>query len=355
MKKLNILFNSFTLFNNDYKNFMKVWILTDDRIGSANQSMGLAEFLVQDKYITKKIVYNNFVKLPNILRKSIFLGVDFSKSDKLGDDYPDLVIFAGRRLAPVALDIKKKSQNKTKIVCNMHPSMSLNGFDFVVLPEHDGYKGNSSNVLVTNGSINRVKTENMKKDGDKWKKALEKLPKPYVGFLIGGDTKSTQFPPEEFGKLTKQLSKLTKDLGGSLLITTSRRTGLECLAKLKANLNCPYYLYDWNDENKKAPKDKNPLGNPYFAYMGLSDYLVATCDSMSMVSEACSTGKPVYVYKPEGSGTKKHFRFSDGLIKNGFVKEITTNTKKLIKYKYEKLIESKRIAELIRKQLKEKK
>jgi mitochondrial fission protein ELM1 len=292
---------------------MLIWVLTDERIGSNNQSIALAEQLSQH-YITKNIKYNNLIKLPNFIRRGSLLGINLKKSDDLNtNEYPDVLICAGRRLSSVGLNIKNKSQGKTFVINIMNPNLPYNKFDLILLPKHDDtkpvIKARNKNIIETNGSLNKVKLDRIDNEKAKWQIELEKMPEPRIGFIIGGDTKSTKFPAENFGKTTKQLSDLTKKLGGSLLITTSRRTSYECLQELKKNLDCKYYLYDWNDENTKSPEHRNPLGNPYFAYMGISDYLVVTGDSMSMVSEACSTGKPVYVYMPDSALGKKHKRF----------------------------------------------
>ena len=52
--------------------------------------------------------------------------------------------------------------------------------------------------------------------------------------------------------------------------------------------------------------------NPYFAYLGAADHIVVTGDSVTMISEACSTGKPVYVVDLDG-GSPKFSRFHNTL------------------------------------------
>jgi uncharacterized protein len=238
----------------------------------------------------------------------------------------------------------------------MGPNLPYDKFDMILLPQHDNIdktvKTKYPNIIETTSSINRVQHKKIDSESKKWKKELSKLPKPYIGFILGGDTKDTKFPTEAFGRISKTLSNLTNKLGGSLLITTSRRTSRACIEAMKVNLNCKYYLYDWNDEDEKLADKKNPLGNPYFAYMGISDYLVVTGDSMSMVSEACSTGKPVYVYMPNEALAKKHKRFCQGLMSNNYIKEFREETKKLENYKYKPLNETQRIVNIIKQKIK---
>ena len=130
-----------------------------------------------------------------------------------------------------------------------------------------------------------------------------------------------------------------------MLITTSRRTSDECLEELKNNLFCNYYLYDWKKENGER--------NPYFALLGLADFIITTADSMSIVSEACSTGKPVYVYIPRDSLSKKHIRFNEKMLADGYIRDI--NDKKLEHYEYKPLNEVNRVMEIIKQKIKEEK
>ena len=88
-------------------------------------------------------------------------------------------------------------------------------------------------------------------------------------------------------RLGREASELAGRFGASLLITTSARTKPETLAPLEEALAAPYFLYRWR------PNDND---NPYFAFLGLADRIIVTGDSVSMATEACATGKPVYLF-----------------------------------------------------------
>jgi mitochondrial fission protein ELM1 len=87
--------------------------------------------------------------------------------------------------------------------------------------------------------------------------------------------------------------------------------------------------------------------NPYFAYLGLADHIVVTADSVSMVSEACSTGKPVYVVELEG-GSQKFRRFHEGLRSDGITREFTGV---LANWRYAPLDDTQRAAAEVRRRL----
>jgi mitochondrial fission protein ELM1 len=111
--------------------------------------------------------------------------------------------------------------------------------------------------------------------------------------------------PGDMRVLARQLKEAAASLGGGLVITPSRRTGDDALGVLREELKgTPHFLWDGRG------------GNPYFGILGIADFLVVTCDSVNMVSEACATGKPVYVAELPG-GSEKFRRFHDALRDDG--------------------------------------
>jgi mitochondrial fission protein ELM1 len=107
------------------------------------------------------------------------------------------------------------------------------------------------------------------------------------------------------------LAALIQKTGGSLMITPSRRTGEANLAILQEGLKgMAAYIWDGKGDN------------PYYGMLGLADYVLATCDSVNMVSEACTTGKPVYVIDLPG-GSEKFRRFHQSLRDDGLTRLFT--------------------------------
>lgn len=284
------------------------------------------------------------------------MGINKDLSDNIETDLPDVVVLAGRRLSSVALNIKKRNNNRTFIINILNPNLPFNKFDLILLPRHDNVSPkllNYGNIIETNGSINRINSIRIKEESEKWSGFFENYNKPLISLIVGGDTKNYKFNPREFGEMISNLSNITNRLNGTLLITTSRRTSNECLMQLRQKIDCDYYLYDWKWENDPKNLLRNNLGNPYYAFLGLSDFLIVTGDSMSMISEACSTGKPTYVYMPKDSLGKKHLRFCQDMLKDNYIKEFNKNTTELKEYKYTPLDELNRVVNLIYKKIEE--
>ena len=84
-------------------------------------------------------------------------------------------------------------------------------------------------------------------------------------------------------------SALAKAGGGSVLIIPSRRTDPWVGENLEGRLEgLSVYLWKGSDPN------------PYRDVLDRADYLCVTQDSVSMLSEACYTGRPVYLMKVTG-------------------------------------------------------
>ena len=117
------------------------------------------------------------------------------------------------------------------------------------------------------------------------------------------------------------------------MITPSRRTGQENLEILKDSLrNSPVYLWDETGDN------------PYYGMLGLADAVVVTCDSVNMVSEACSTGKPVMVIDLPG-GSDKFRRFHQALRDDGMIRPFNGHIES---WKYPPLEDMRLVADRIR-------
>jgi hypothetical protein len=116
---------------------------------------------------------------------------------------------------------------------------------------------------------------------------LADLPRPLTAVLVGGPTGHYRYRREDAEDLLENAIDLAH--GGSLFISTSRRTPSDLLENLKARLPANSRLHEW------AP---NQNENPYLALLGLADRFVVTGDSISMMVEVARMGKPMYIYLP---------------------------------------------------------
>ena len=224
-------------------------------------------------------------------------------SDPLSPPWPRLLITCGRRSVPFSLAIRRKSARACFTVHIQNPKVRPGNFDLVVPPRHDGLTGR--NVVASRGALNRVTPERLADGARRTAPLLAHLPRPLVAVLLGGTSNSYRLTPEQTARIAGQLSELSQSSGAGLAITPSRRTGDENIAELRRHLTeTSTFLWDGMGTN------------PYFGLLSLADAIVVTCDSASMVSEAATTGKPVYVIDLEG-GSRRFRKFHDLLRADG--------------------------------------
>ncbi len=284
------------------------WVVTDGKAGMENQCIGLAEALGA-KPIVKRIKLNTpWKQLSPFLRLSLKHAFN-SQGDPIAPPWPDVLIATGRASIPAALYVRRMSRavgKPTLTVQLQNPVIDPSRFDLVVVPRHDGLSG--PNVMTTRGALHRVTAQMLRREMEKFLPQFSKLPAPRIAILIGGSNAVYQLTPREMTPLAAQLADLIKTQGGSLMITPSRRTGAENLAILQNALrDVPAYIWDGAGDN------------PYYAMLAAADAIIVTCDSVNMVSEACTTGKPVYVIDLPG-GSDKFRRFHQAMRDDGMTR-----------------------------------
>lgn len=284
---------------------MSVWVLADTAPGHANQAIGVAEALGLP-FVVKTIAYTKLAGLPNLMRGASLVGVADETKKELTPPWPQLLIAAGRRTAPIARWIKRQSDGKCKIVQIMHPGPSASAFDLIALPLHDSHKSAPNQLRVT-GAPHRLTQEKLQAAAAQWSARLTHLPRPYVAVLVGGATHKRPFDDEMAAKLGRQVEELRGKTGGSLLATGSRRTPHHAWKALVKELKEPCQLFDGHGAD-----------NPYLGFLGLADEIVVTGDSVSMACEACFSGKPVHIFAPPGFVSEKHARLHADLIVKGY-------------------------------------
>jgi mitochondrial fission protein ELM1 len=269
---------------------LRCWVLTEGHVGMVNQAIGLAEAMGLTPEVKRLEIREPWRHLPPLLWVGT-LRAPGPGGDRLAPPWPDIVISCGKRSAVPALAVKRASGGRTVAVHIQTPPVPAGRFDLVVAPAHDGLAG--PNVFVTRAAVHRVTPERLAEAAARFAPGLAHLPRPLVAVLIGGSNGRHRLTPDIMARVADQLAALARDRGVGLAVTPSRRTGGENEAILRDRLRgLNAVIWDGQGEN------------PYFGYLGLADAVVVTADSVSMVSEAVSTGKPVYVVELPGASRR---------------------------------------------------
>lgn len=275
-----------------------IWLVTGNKQGDNAQLLRIADALELPYEMRQMIPHKEYIYGKPPFKPSLY-HLDIEKSDPLTPPWPDLVLTTGRRPAMAAQWIRKQSGNKTKVVLLGRPRKMLDEFALVIttgqylMPKRD-------NILSLDLPLMRVDTDMIDAAVRNWKPAFNAMKRPVTAVLIGGPTRPYRMDEAVISTLMAQAARQAR--GGSLFISTSRRTPVAVVDYLQQHKPPDSTLYCWQ------PRDSN---NPYHALLGLADHFVVTGDSLSMMVEIACLEKPLAIYRlPEHDGIIARLRWS---------------------------------------------
>ena len=305
---------------------LKGLLLTEGLHGMISQVEGLAKALDLE-YFHEKIELNNFWKLipPSLtpVKKYVF-------KNNIDKEF-DIIISCGRKSVVPSIYLKK---NSNKEIINIHiqnPKVSFNNFNYIIAPEHDGISG--KNVISSKGALHYLTIEEIEKSKD-YLQNKSNTKKDILTLILGGPTKYYDYSTQNIKSIFTKINNLTEKNNLHLIVIPSNRTPMETVLLAKSELMKDRTIIETVD--KKA----------YLSALCLAKYIVVTCDSSSMISEAALTGKPVYVAMIETKRNDKRFKEFRKLFENmNILKKLDD---KLETWSYEKLDEANRVSKLIK-------
>ena len=314
----------------------KILVIFDDKLSSINQCDSLISEIKKSK---KKITVKYMKVSGKFLRyfPSIFLyyylyfkSLLYSKKFKMKLNF---IISCGRVSAPYNLIFKRVNNCKNCHILN--PYIFKKKFNKIIIPEYDLKKfTNKENIITTNGSlVNLNKLKSNKNNLNKIREIVDKKFK-IILMLIGGDGKSSKLTYNDLEKVFLKLKKTP--MRKQIIYCFSRRTSKKIKNK----------IIEKKDSNSLIFPNHNY--NPYWELLNISDFIFVTGDSISMISDSLSTGKPTYII-PVAKVKKKITFFQESLIKEKIAKIFSG---KLENWKYSKFIESQKVAFILRNYLK---
>ena len=305
---------------------LKGLLLTEGLHGMISQVEGLAKALDLE-YFHEKIELNNFWKLipPSLtpVKKYVF-------KNNIDKEF-DIIISCGRKSVIPSIYLKKNSNKKIINIHIQNPKVSLNNFNYIIAPEHDGISG--KNVISSKGALHYLTIEEIEKSRD-YLQNKSNTKKDILTLILGGPTKYYNYSNQNIKSIFSNIKNLTEKNNLHLIVIPSNRTPVETVSLAKSELMKDTTIIETVD--KKA----------YLSALCLAKYIVVTCDSSSMISEAALTGKPVYVAMIETKRNDKRFKEFRKLFENMNI--LRKLDDKLETWSYEKLDEANRVSKLIK-------
>ena len=261
------------------------WVLMGRKEGDNRQLQALVEMLGW-AYETKRFAYRRSELLTNLLLGPNLLGMRAAESSPLNPPWPELILTAGRRNEPIARWIKRQSGGRAKLVHLGRPWARPEAFDLIVTTPQYRLPPRA-NILENETVIHGLEPERLAEAAEALGRRLPDIPRPLIAVLVGGSAGPFTLDAESARLLAQDVKALAEREEGALLVTTSARTTPEAAEALQQALTEAGLFHRWR------PGDAE---NPYLGLLGLADILVATGESISMATEACATGKPVYLF-----------------------------------------------------------
>ena len=303
---------------------LKALLLTEGMHGMISQAEGMAKAL--DVEYTHKIVRLSFPwslippKFSPISRIVLKDKNYITENEKF-----DLVISCGRKSVIPSIFLKKKNP-KLFTIHIQNPKVNSKHFDIVISPIHDNYYG--PNVIHSKGAIHYITQLEIDNAKSYLKKNInsEKI----VSLILGGPNKYYNFDKDQLANIFNQIKSNFISKSYKVIVIPSIRTPKSIIElAIKEMSSCGYVA---NIVDKQA----------YLSAYSLADYIVVTCDSTSMISEAAASGKPIFVAHMKPKRNNYRFkRFFDLFKKMGIIRDLG---EKIETWSYNKHNEAQRIA-----------
>ncbi len=308
---------------------LKALLLTQGMHGMVSQVEGLAKalkFNFKHKKIKLKPIWNFIPPKLSPISENLL-------TEKFVCD-SKIIISCGRKSVIPSIAIKKRFGNEIFNIHIQDPKVSLKYFDLIISPDHDNLKGD--NVLSTRGSIHYLTRKEIAENSKYIQ--IDKGKKKIVTFIIGGPNKYYNYSDEQIHYIFNKVKKLFTPDKFKLIVIPSYRTPERIIKKAFNTFGFNHYVV--KEIDKKA----------YLSSLSIADYIIVTCDSTSMISEAAVTGKPVYMAMMKPIRSIRRFKsFYSQFMSLGIAKELTDS---IDNWSYDKLDEVNRIAPIIKEKMK---
>ena len=310
---------------------LKGILLTQGMHGMISQVEGLAKALDID-FTHHTVEINNFWKvIPPKLTP-----ISGSVYKKIAHFDFDVIISCGRKSVIPSIHLKNISNKKVFNIHIQDPKVNLSHFDFIVAPEHDSING--ENVIRTKGAIHYLTENEINKNKDYLNSFIKKDARKIWALVMGGPTKYYEYSKENIKGIFENLSNLNEQNNFQLIVIPSIRTPK----------NIIQYAKDYFGENHTVIETVDKKA--YLSALAISEKIVVTCDSSSMISEAALTGKPIYVANISPKKNDKRFQKFRNLFRE--LNIIRNLGEEVEIWNYQKLDETNRVAKIIKEKIK---
>ncbi len=286
------------------------WLVTDGSAGAFARTNGVARALSLD------------LGLRHVVVSSSLPALDFCASPRTGSPWPDIAIAAGRGTVPYLKTLRRASEGATFTVLLQHPRIEVDAADLIWCLADDRVQ--SANVTWTLTTPHAMRQSELLALRRTPAPEIETIARPIAAVLLGGPDSTSSFDAVVLDCFAASLKRFA-DAGIGFLVVSSPRTTPELLqTAVEATRGARRIIWTGGDRD------------PYWTFLAHADLAIVTGDSVNMTSEACATGKPVYVFEPGGNAARNK-EFHLRLREYGATRVLTADVDPLATWAYRPL------------------
>jgi len=261
-------------------------LLTEGMHGMISQVEGLAKALDLN-FIHQKVQLNHFWRF---LPPKITPIKQFVLKQKI-ESAAKVAISCGRKSVIPSMILKKKYKEKIFTIHIQDPKVDPSNFDLIIAPEHDNLRG--KNVISSKGAIHYITKAEIEKSKSYLSNKITS--NKIVTLILGGPNKYYDFSVEELIKVFNEIKSKFISLAYQVVVVPSMRTPKTIIDLATKEFVGHGYVVQNIDRNA------------YLSSLGLANNIIVTCDSTSMISEAATSGKPIFIAHMKTK--KNNYRF----------------------------------------------
>jgi mitochondrial fission protein ELM1 len=268
----------------------EIWVLISQKPGDNNQSIALAD-VIGLPYVIKRLDWaaeaNEERPVSDDLLRDTAHAADARRRLGLRAPWPRAVICCGRRAERFAQWIKRQSNERTKIFKIGRACRSLANYDLLIATPQ--FPVPPLRNVVEIGLPPTFGSPQVKPDlSPAVHLGIHRaFPKPWFTILLGGEVKQFNPSAKALKMGARNIQEAADRSGGSVLISTSRRTQDKMLSAITGGLTREPYIYRWSPEESQR--------NPYLMLLRESACIFVTADSISMMMDASHFGAPTFI------------------------------------------------------------
>lgn len=321
-----------------------VIVLSDGKAGHLNQSMGIAEYIREARMTQGYGPGDTTVTVLDVVYKKGWMRVLLSALASLASwrshgrmwalklclteesyknlmsSYGEFVVSCGSSLAAVNIFISIENNAKNVVVMKPNIPFGLRRFKLAVIPRHDN-PPKRKNVVETIIAPNIVSEAKLSAHGKMVEERLGGKRGSIIAVFIGGDNPEYTLSLKNATEVIETALKFADQFNARLAISTSRRTSKQIERYLKERLG----------SDRRAAllviANENNFDEAVLGILSVSDMVLVSEESVSMVSESVTARKKTVVYKIDKKISKetKHERMLASLERERLIKVTTVD------------------------------